>query len=40
MAWVCLPVRVEDSNLWTLQNCTDVKPTQKCEEYYSNLVQL
>ena len=37
MAWVCHTVRrsEDETNLWTLRNCTDVKPTQKCSDYYA-----
>ena len=34
MAWVCQPVMLTP-NLWSLQNCEDVRPTQKCSNYYN-----
>ena len=34
MAWVCQPVSVTP-NLWSLQDCEDVRPTQKCSNYYN-----
>lgn len=35
MAWVCEPVSLGTSdNLWTLEKCTDIRPIQKCDQYY------